>query len=52
MKLRTIALAIALACGVTGVAEAKHNKSTHFKPKYKQKKFKKHKFQYNVKSRS
>ena len=50
MKLRTFALAVALACGVTGVAEAKP-KTTHFKPKYKQKKFKKHKFQYNAKSR-
>jgi hypothetical protein len=48
MKLRTIALAVALACGVTGVAEAKHK--NHAKTKYKGKKFKKHKFKYNVKS--
>jgi len=49
MKLRTIALAVALACGVTGVAEAKQK--FHSKTKYKAKKFKRHKFKYNVKSR-
>ena len=48
MKLRTIALAVALACGVTGVAEAKNK---YHARKYKAKKFKKHKFKYNVKSR-
>jgi hypothetical protein len=46
MKLRTIALAVALACGVTGVAEAKNKYKNH----YKAKKYKKHKFKYNVKS--
>ena len=48
MKLRTIALAVALACGVTGVAEAK---SHHYARRYKAKKVKKHKFRYNAKSR-
>jgi hypothetical protein len=49
MKLRTIALAVALACGVTGIAEAKTK--YHARTKYKAKKVKKHKFKYNVKSR-
>jgi hypothetical protein len=49
MKLRTIALAVALACGVTGIAEAKTK--NHARTKYKAKKFKKHKFKYNAKSR-
>ena len=48
MKLRTIALAVALACGVTGVAEAKHK--NHYKTKYKAKKYKKHKFKPTIKS--
>jgi hypothetical protein len=48
MKLRTIALAVALACGVTGVAEAKHK--THYKTRLKAKKYKKQKFSYKLKS--
>ena len=51
MKLRTIALAVALACGITGIAEAKQKYHAKTKAKYKAKKFKKHKFKYNVKSR-
>ena len=48
MKLRTIALAVALAVGATGVAEAKQH---HPKSRFKGKKYKVKKFKYKAKYR-
>lgn len=51
MKLRTIALAVALACGLTAMAGVAEAKNKYHAKRVKVKKYKKHKFKYNVKSR-
>jgi hypothetical protein len=55
MKMRTVALALTLACGFAAIGEAKKKITTQtklnaIKKKQKKHKVKKHKFHYNVKS--